>query len=1130
MQGLPTLIVGVGGTGLKVLWLVKERLMETWHGKVPPHIVLLALDTQPQPDIGTFPGVRLREESFEQDVLYQPEMHVLKPMPSFVLQEKLDRARRGDPMWKWLDADTMQACFPVGQEMDLKRVPAFRQMGRALFFYNATDIKEKLGAAMTLVFQPHLATDDHMVLPGQDVSNKTRRTVFVVGSVAGTTGSGMLLDTALLLRSIMKENAAYSGAFLNGIIALPHFFHECIDESGQWKPNTYAALRELERWMNGITPATPYRLVFDNEHESILDTQLFDFCYLIDGQDYNGDSLVPRADQGALPAIADMIVAHTDKNFGTKLNSMHVNVSSNYYQTFSGHNQHDSATYHYQKDRSYSALNAHTIIFPREDVIQTLGLRFLIEILDIHLVRRGSIYSNRLAISDKPVSVEELVDLLSMETPTPGERMKAGLSTPSGDMDMGVFLRMLLRESRHATAPYLVKRDGVFFWLIEDSMQRKETDDFFTRSIQEITRDVTEKRYMPHYVQRTKRWLNTYLGTPEDEQHFLDSRRGGSWNETQERLVSQAHPPMRYRLRELVLRMLNQRDVVDIDGIPTNILRADRPGYALAVLYEVRNRVLAFQRRVQEGKKQWAGHIKHKRQTLHDSLVFLQTLPDDVCWPKFNPGPAHLERLKALAEAELQGYLYEMILNQVAQCNTLLEEAIAELEAWTRTLRNLCDVFAAATEQQRDRHRKKHAIKSRSYITNINQFPQASSVEDELAARYHPTVWRMLLGTEAEQGSLAGLSWEYTETGSFSCTLVSQLEHFTIAPHTRKNSARIAEAWQVGIQQLFAHIVRQDKVARVASYVSQFYNHQIDLVKRLLQPNSHALIALYHINPNPHHEHRYLAVNPLSDDERVTRFYDWFRTSNWETTNQTWVESESTTSCTYLTLYHGLELEHIAGFREGESLYQKFQQAGKPLHVFCEEQHAFAYEQRIQQSTTAYLKDHPGYLHTEIIACLNNPRRVCSFALALFSTLITLRHTKQKVHTTEYVLAIPGKDHVHLSNSTDIVNYSMMQEQDRVIARLLQAFQTFMLRGHAVGVPYAEHIKIDYAALDAWLNTTYCGVSSLHRESLVQAWESYVDGTGVSPLSVVTHHDPRFRDLAVILLLELYHWAKSPSL
>src|SRR5690349_20508680 len=111
---------------------------------------------------------------------------------------------------------------------------------------------------------------------------------------------------------------------MTGIITLPRFFSSINDSLGRRVPNTYASLRELDRFIQTHNANTPYTIIGGDGREITIDYSLLDLCFLVDIEDYNGQQPGTRPDFGALPAIVDMIVAHTDLRLGLRLNAANI--------------------------------------------------------------------------------------------------------------------------------------------------------------------------------------------------------------------------------------------------------------------------------------------------------------------------------------------------------------------------------------------------------------------------------------------------------------------------------------------------------------------------------------------------------------------------------------------------------------------------------------------------------------------------------------------------------------------------------------------------------------------------------------------------------------------------------------
>jgi hypothetical protein len=1176
MDGLPTLIIGIGGTGLKVLQRVKERLQETYYGEVPPHVKLLEMDTALQSPADNFCGVRLNEQDYQKPGggLAVKELQLIQTNPTYTMDNVFGEAERGDSRWTWVEVNRMKNLLPPAGRSILDGAGAYRPVGRTAFFLNYGQVHQLLSQAMHQVIQPQVQITQHL---GEAASGDksfdvaaSKRNVFLVGSLAGGTGSGAILDVASMIRSMVQINPSFSNIVMIGVIALPQFFTNIHDAIGRRIPNTYAGLREMDRFMRGHTPDSPYRMVSGNTHPVTLDNTLLDLCYLVDVQDYFGLKIAENADHSALPVMADMIVAHTDMGLGLKLNATNINVPANYHYPPGSSHTDEGGHYRYQGRRFYSAMNSHTVIFPREDVIKALSLRFLIDLIDTHLIQTDSHSpEGTLVAPHDPISIEHVVEFLSQDNPSSEDKIRSELSTAVGDLDMGIFIRTLLRESSNPGRKYSSEMDNVLRWLIEDPTTRQDVTRVVNGSINEATSPVSDKGDRNQYTAKVDRWLHRYLGPLVDPNVPLGDRSGGEWEQAFGNLVTSARPTMMARVNDLVLRILNQREAEEIGNeTRLSMLRPNRVGYALALLRNLKERVRIFEKQT---------NVSFGRDTLQQSRKELREIRAAVTefkggLFKRNPGPDCLRALGDLAIAERQRLLRSLVLQMAQQFGgdiaqegrerSVLDVAIEELEAWVKTLTRVRERLAREQTNHEARRQEKYAIRSRSYVTDPARFRDARKVEDSLYERYRPLVRRTLLGPDPSGGSGAGFFWELRKGGQlyFDYAILTKEKLFTLNPSRPKETATypmlgvgsgvegITAVWSEGAIRLFAEHVRWDKNARVANYIMQLYpgQGQVAFVNQLLTPHSHALTRLDDVQPNLQNEEHYLAVDPSSDDQQVTNFYNWFNTTDWQQTNNQFVPPESDVACCYLTLYHGLQLDNIKGFTECEPAYRDVNATTGCLHLFTEEQLASDYEASIPLlKITAWMK--VKRLHPEVVVCLNSASRVRSFAFALLSGLICLQQTGQN-QGLEYYLTLPKSEVYHepiqLSYCPNITHYQFMRETDRVAARMLQAFQTFMLREHAIGFEDGIYQKIDYPAIEPafheWFTTAYSrGMLVKTQEEknqeekglaeLLHSWRTrpYAEGPSLSPLFEAESKDPRFRDLGIVLYLELDRWRKS---
>lgn len=1142
VTGLPTLIIGVGGTGLRVLQRVKERLIETYYGDVPPQITLLEFDTALQSPADNFVGVQLTQNvAMYGSSAVQQEMQLIQTNPSFTMDHAMAEARQGERRWDWMEVVKLDRLLPPQARSILDGAGAFRPVGRTAFFLNYGDVAQKLRLAMQQVMK---ATVD--VGSGNDVTDvaKAKRNVFLVSSLAGGTGSGGFIDLAALMRNIKQFDSSFSDIVLIGIIVLPRFFANIQDELGRRVPNTYAGLRELDRFMRAHKSGTPYRYTGGHAEEVTINNQLFDLCYLVDVEDYAGRPAGVKPELGGLPAIADMIVAHTDLRLGLRLNAANINVASNYAlprvtttQPF-GLGQ-AAQQYTYQSKRYYSSLNCHTVIFPREDVAKSLSLRFLIDFIDSYMIARDQ--RGQLVVPADPLAVNELVEFLAKPNPTTQERMAAQGDSEGKEsyFNLGICVQTMLQNTdrRFDTEP-----ESVMKWLVEEPERRKAALEVIRRSIEETTKDPSDPNNMNSYVSKVRNWLDKYLGTLVDPNNIYGDREDGAWEKELGNLVTEQRQAMESYVQTMVMRMLNQRQEVTVGDGKTSLMRANRLSYVLATLRQLKDRVRAFIKQADMSFGETSKNVLQLRRDLEEQRGKVAAFKGPIV-PMFNPnpGPAYLKKLREVAEAERQRMLRNLAVDMASQfggdiasagrTQSVLDTAIQEIESWVKGLDKVRELIAQERGRHEARRKEKYAIGVRSYITDSQKFPKAAEVEEELYQRYKTIVVRTLLGPDP-LGEGGAFLWEVRGSSYFDYQITTKQKYFKLHPNrkeelfglfgTASGVEEISHEWQAGGFRLMAEQIRNDKLARVAAYLPRFFADQGALLNSVVIPNSKALVKLQGIQPNDRQRELYLAIDPTSDDMKVNDYYSWFG-QKWKSTdqNQDFLQSESDLSCTLLTLYHGLEIDHFNDFNASEGSYRAMERQQGCLHLFPEERLAADYEAQIPTLRRNDWGD-AKRLHPEVVIGLHDSKHVRSFAQALVCGLI---EDINDGASREIYLCLNGARQL-LTSSHVIDNLNQMGPNDQIAARILQAFHTYNLIGKPINDQYGFD-KIDYDAVTAtfqtWFNGQYKDKTGAEIEQLLKQWETDPNGQ-IAPLFHSEGKDPRFRDLGIVLILELTRW------
>jgi hypothetical protein len=257
-----------------------------------------------------------------------------------------DLARRGAAGSE--DPPQMYAWFPPGASTDLNDRLTGRALRRLALFAALRQVKERLRDELRMLQRQ----------PGDDA------TVYVVGSLAGLTGSSLLGDVAHLVR-LQAQAEGVSPPAIHAILFLPEAHMAQLDLAVQSDllRTTAAAWRELDRFQ--LVFDCPYPFVYPDE-QTTRTGKLFERVYLVSPNRQNGPSLVNiPLDSGLYPAVADAIVGLADpltrraweevaRAADTRLNEKQQR----------------------QLEPLYRSLGSFTYVLPVEDLLERLALRF----------------------------------------------------------------------------------------------------------------------------------------------------------------------------------------------------------------------------------------------------------------------------------------------------------------------------------------------------------------------------------------------------------------------------------------------------------------------------------------------------------------------------------------------------------------------------------------------------------------------------------------------------------------------------------------------------------------------------------------------------------------------------------
>lgn len=258
----PALFVGLGGCGMRALAGVRDMLRAKFNHDRLPNTHWLAIDTDPA-----------AVETFLQHGAWDTEE---------VLLTRLQRPTH------YLHRDTLpnvEAWLPADLLYQIPRshlTEGNRAFGRLALCDHYQIICHRIRGALAAFADPDgVAQADKMTKLGFR-GNAPR--VFLVGSLAGGTASGMMLDLAYLVRREMRQMGFQAGQVL-GMMGLPPI------RSSAGYFNAKTALRELAHFENA---ATTYQVLFDSREQPVTDAERpFRRCHFVPaGESGDGGRLV----------------------------------------------------------------------------------------------------------------------------------------------------------------------------------------------------------------------------------------------------------------------------------------------------------------------------------------------------------------------------------------------------------------------------------------------------------------------------------------------------------------------------------------------------------------------------------------------------------------------------------------------------------------------------------------------------------------------------------------------------------------------------------------------------------------------------------------------------------------------
>lgn len=263
----PTLLVGLGGTGSKIVLRVSRLVNEEQRD----HLGFAVFDT----DINELRDIQRAN----------PFIKIIQTSTKLSVGEYLN-----------IDTHARDTWFPVNAILNSKTLTEGAGQVRAISRL-AFDTAIRAGKMEQL----HEAIQDLYKL--EEGQSEQALRVIIVSSLAGGTGSGLILPVALYIKNYLATHFRQSANITRGFFILPEVFEQVISgqaERSSLRSNAYATLRELDAFLMKGDATLPQQFMdsvkiefprVSSEGYEEYKVRPYDFCFLFDAQNADGSKL-----------------------------------------------------------------------------------------------------------------------------------------------------------------------------------------------------------------------------------------------------------------------------------------------------------------------------------------------------------------------------------------------------------------------------------------------------------------------------------------------------------------------------------------------------------------------------------------------------------------------------------------------------------------------------------------------------------------------------------------------------------------------------------------------------------------------------------------------------------------------
>ncbi|MFA5012687.1 MAG: tubulin-like doman-containing protein [Ignavibacteria bacterium] len=359
---MPTILIGLGGTGKEVLLRIRRQFVEKY-GSLDdfPITSYLYIDTDNAPAEES--GIARERDYLINEIDFKPSEKVFNPVnPS----DYIHRINDVPHIKEWLSTTG-----EIGKLGTMNTgAGQIRPAARLALFHNYDEIVYKLTSAKSTITDSrsiNVVKEKHNI---KNV-NTEKINVYVITSISGGTGSGMFLDLGFMIRHLFR-NQAISSSY----IVLPKIYQGYGKE--RVFANGYAALMELEYY----NLKNPFNISWKKNEPHKFQPGVYDDVYLIDGENCKNLSLSEMSNRDIYKMISDTIFQDfSNSDFANYKRGVRVNLVQYKQRLFPDDNTVTENTF----SRKYSTLGQATISIPVDRIILSCAYKLCEDIINYYL-------------------------------------------------------------------------------------------------------------------------------------------------------------------------------------------------------------------------------------------------------------------------------------------------------------------------------------------------------------------------------------------------------------------------------------------------------------------------------------------------------------------------------------------------------------------------------------------------------------------------------------------------------------------------------------------------------------------------------------------------------------------------